>query len=80
MKRFIFGLCAGLAMAFPAYVIAQDSLSDKPQIIVDEENEQVVLLVKGKSIAVFSAEGLHVEGDFTYSGTLRDVGENGGVQ
>lgn len=65
-------LAASLFSTLPAY--AQSSTTGTTQVITDEESNTVTIVVGGKPVVLIDAEGLHVAGDISNSGTFTDDG------
>lgn len=76
-----------LFIAFCAPASAQQAAPDTPdsaatgaavsatRIEVDEQDNVIRFIVEGEERAVLGADGLHVRGDVTYGGRIKDVGE-----
>lgn len=46
----------------------------KTEIITDDEAGTVSIIIDGKTVGLFTKDGLHVPGDIVYGGTMRDAG------
>lgn len=77
------GAVLALGMAAVPGAFAQDTQTQEEtpgpaatRIAVDEDTGAFAFISKGEPIARLDAEGLHVLGSITYSGTLTDAGED----
>ena len=61
-----------------ARVSAQETIpsSPKTEIIQNEEAGTVSIVIDGKTVGVFTQNGLYVLGNITYSGSMIDGGPN----
>lgn len=66
-----------ICMAFagnPAF--AQDGAAPGTRIDADELTGTIRIVINGEERAVFDADGLHVDGNITYTGTLTDLSDH----
>lgn len=63
---------------FIAPVSAQEAITSTPktEIIQNDEAGTVSILIDGKTVGVFTRNGLHVLGNIVYSGAMIDGGPN----
>jgi len=76
---------AGFAFAVSAFVFIQiiifqytgsaHAADAEPSIVVNPASNAVEIVVSGREIARFDANGLHVRSGIEYGGTLTDTGE-----
>jgi hypothetical protein len=77
MRPYIISLLA-LFISFIALAAAasQDSraANETTRIETDQQANMIRIIIDGQERAVIDADGLHVNGDIDYSGTLTDTG------
>ncbi len=76
-KLIILGLVAGFLFFAPVSGWAEDAKEtkhDRVQIIEGDEAGVVRIVIDGKEVILIDADGMHVTGDFDYTGTITDIG------
>lgn len=84
-RIWLLGAGAALLLAIPAALAATKSAPATPEntfrlgdgktaVIVDQERGVIRFLIEGQEKAFLDASGLHVNGDITYTGTIKDSG------
>jgi phage baseplate assembly protein gpV len=75
-RLFLVAACLA-AFSVPA-ALAQDQSAAEPakkvEIITDQEAGAVRIVIDGRGVATIDADGLHVAGNLSYTGTLTDTG------
>lgn len=66
-----------LCMAFTGNTaFAQDNAAPGTRIEADEQTGTIRVVIDGEERAVFDGDGLHVDGNITYTGTLTDISDH----
>lgn len=84
-RIWLLGAGAALLLAIPAALAATKSVSATPEtafrlgdgktaVVVDQERGVIRFLIEGQEKAFLDAGGLRVNGDVTYTGTIKDSG------
>lgn len=60
--------------SFTSSPSAAETDGARTRLAVDEEKNIVHVIVEGREVGRFDKDGLHVEGDITYSGSISDIG------
>lgn len=67
---FISGFICGVSLSYAGAAAAKNA--GRAEVVADELNGKVTIFIDGKAVALFDANGFHVEGDINYSGALTD--------
>lgn len=80
-KAFIlFAIAIGL-LAFGLLLMpsAEAQTSNRAEILMDQTAGVVRVIIDGQEVARFTADGLHVRNDISFSGTIADTNAHVGI-
>lgn len=67
-----------LAVMFTLPAIAQDGHASpsaaQTGVVVEEQSDRVIIQIGGKPVMEITADGVHVHGDISFEGVIRDTG------
>ena len=75
-RTILYVAVAVILTAFITGNITAKANNTSPAIEIDPQNRLIRFIVDGQDIAIIDAEGMHVFGDITYSGTITDIGSS----
>ena len=70
----LLSVVTGSSLAVAAATVSANPPQPRAAIVVDEESAVSRFMIDGKEQARIDHVGLHVEGDLTFVGTIKDAG------
>ncbi len=74
MNRFTFLVAFAFFISISTLVLAEPGKPQNTQIVADEKAGIVRIFIDGKEILAVDANGLRVNGNLDYRGTIADIG------
>jgi len=68
----VFILAMLLGVVITAYAV--QATEPHPEIVVNEQDDTITFVIEGRPIVIVNSDGLHVNGNLSYTDTIRDAG------